>query len=211
MLTGMQKRRMAFRLHKKLLLCGVPLWQQHMLYVCMSVCLYVCVYVCMYACMHVCMHTVYIMHVCVCVLLGFFQSLFGAFTGSLQKSHEMIAKFTGFVSHMLGLSPTGVSNLPCCSRHLHFFSNLGSILGGFFHLLCMFPGLRAHAARIANDHFLSLDCAPTRNKKSKAGGNWVVSMFSDLASWSVPWPIQVKHLGPRKWEDMWHVSNVYAY
>ena len=134
-----------------------------LVYIYMCVWMYVCLSVCMYACMYVCMYVYSIHHARVRLCSPWlFQSLFGTFTGSLQKSHEMIAKFTGFVNHMPGLSPTGVSNLPCCSRHLHFFSNLGSILRGFFHLLCMFPGLRAHAARIANHHFLSLDCAPNQ-------------------------------------------------
>ena len=167
---------MAFRLHKSCCYAGLLFHNSICISIYIYICMHVCMYVCLYVCMHVCMYTVYIMHVCVCVLLGFFQSLFGAFTGSLQKSHEMIAKFTGFVSQVPGLSPTGVSNLPCCSRHLHFFSNLGSILGRFFHLLCMFPGLRAHAARIANDHFISLDCAP--NQESEEQSRWQLGDFN---------------------------------
>jgi hypothetical protein len=40
----------------------------------------------------------------------------------------------------------------------------------------MFPGLRAHAARIANDHFISLDCAP--NQESEEQSRWQLGDFN---------------------------------
>ena len=87
-LTGMQKRRMAFRLHKSCCYAGLlfdnSICISIYIYMCVCGCMYVCQYVCMHACMYVCIQ--YTSGTCASVFsLAFFKAFLAPLPAACKR------------------------------------------------------------------------------------------------------------------------------